>query len=65
MAVRLSTLVLGKGPMSPRQLKMVRKWLDEDWEARDIDQDAVALIKRLLVTIGEKDGTERPPRRAD
>lgn len=51
MAVRLSDLVKGKGPLSPRQLEQVRKWVDDDWESHDHDRELVALVERLLATI--------------
>ena len=55
MAVRLSDLVKGKGPLSPRQVKRVREWVADDWEMLDHDRNLVALIERLLATIRPKD----------
>lgn len=57
-AVNLSTLAAGKGPLTERQLKQARYWVDADWESHDIDRDAVKLIRRLLDTIDE--GAKKP-----
>ena len=37
--------------LSPRQLEMVQKWLDDDWEAADMPRELVTLVRRLLLTI--------------
>lgn len=46
----LSDFVKSKRPLSTLQLKQVQKWLDADWESHDMDQNAIKLIRRLLVT---------------
>ena len=51
MAVRLSTIAKGKGPLSDSEIKQTERWVQEDWEAADHDRDAVKLIKRLLETV--------------
>lgn len=48
-------------PLSQNQLKMVEKWIKEDWESHDIDREAVILIKRLLLTINETVGDHPLP----
>jgi len=50
MAVRLEDLVKGKGRLSDRQLKQVRKWVDDDWESHDFDGNIIKLVVRLLDT---------------
>lgn len=50
MAVALKDLVKTKGPLSLRQLKLIQRWLDEDWEANDQDANMVKLVRRLLET---------------
>jgi len=45
--------------MSPRQLKLVRKWLDDDWESHDHDRELVRLVGRLLDSC-ERIGKPRP-----
>lgn len=52
-AVNLSTLGRGKGPLTQRQLKQAQYWVDADWESKDIDPDAVNLIRRLLETVNQ------------
>jgi len=60
MTVRIADLVRKKGPLSPRQVGLLKKWLEEDWEAADVDREIVAIIARLVATV---DRTSRPPRR--
>jgi len=49
----------GKGALSDRQVARVRKWLEADWESHDVDRDAVALIRRLVLTVDGLRGTVR------
>ncbi len=51
MAKYLAEFTKRKGPISTRQLREVRKWLEDDWESHDIDRDATKLIWRLVETI--------------
>ena len=52
MAVRLSMFTKQENvALSPRQLEMVQKWLDDDWEAADMPRELVTLVRRLLLTI--------------
>jgi hypothetical protein len=51
MAIRLSDLIKGKGALTPKQLKQVQRWIDDDWEVLDLDRELVALIMRLMATI--------------
>ena len=52
MAVRLSMFAKQENvALSLRQLEMVQKWLDDDWEAADMPRDLVKLVRRLLITI--------------
>ncbi len=55
MAKRIEDFVKRRGPLSERQVDLVREWLAEDWESKDIDSNAVALISRLVDTIWEID----------
>lgn len=48
--IKLENLVKRKGPLSKKQLGLVRKWLDEDWEACDQDRQMVDLVSRLVAT---------------
>jgi hypothetical protein len=49
----LSTIAKGKGPLPSSKIKQLQEWIDDDWEAADINRDAVQIIKRLLLTIEE------------
>jgi hypothetical protein len=60
VTVRIADLVKRKGPLSPRQVSLLKKWLEEDWEAADVDREIVALISRLVATV---DRTSATPRR--
>lgn len=60
MTVRVADLVRRKGPLSPRQVGLLKKWLEEDWEAADVDRELLALIARLVATV---DRTSAAPRR--
>jgi hypothetical protein len=62
MAIRLCDLVRGKNFMSKRQLKLVREWLDEDFESHDHDREMVQLVRRLLCTCFKDSKTKRPVR---
>jgi hypothetical protein len=46
----LKDFVKRKGLLSRKQIKLVHKWLDEDWEARDQDKLMVELVARLVAT---------------
>ena len=59
MTVRVADLVKGMGPLSPRQVSLIKKWLEEDWEAADVDREIVALIARLVATADRTSGTPR------
>ena len=48
MATRLADLAKGKGSLPAAKLARLREWLEEDWESRDVDRDAIRLIGRLL-----------------
>lgn len=39
------------GPLNKKEIKLVHKWIEADWEAADVDDDVLRLIKRLLETI--------------
>jgi len=54
MDITLDYLVKVKGPLREEELALVRRWIDADWESKDIDNDAIALIERLLATCGER-----------
>lgn len=43
----LRTLASRRGRVTAAELRSIRRWLDEDWESRDVDRDAVRLIRRL------------------
>lgn len=47
----LEMIAAGKGPLSSRKLRQLRQWIRSDWEAADIDRDAVKVIERLLTTL--------------
>lgn len=47
----LDTLARGKGPYSPKQLKQVYQWVEDDWESHDHDKQVINIIWRLLHTI--------------
>lgn len=49
--IYLEDLVKSKKALSIKQVRDVQKWLDADWEANDINGDAVRLIQRLVKTI--------------
>jgi len=61
MAVKLSTLVRGRGPMTPKQVEQARKWVVEDWESHDYDKELVDLVKRLIDTIQQDARLNRRP----
>lgn len=48
--ISLVDLIKTNKPMASNELKLVRRWIDADWESNDIDRDAITLIKRLLTT---------------
>ena len=50
-AVSLRRLASGRGVVTPKQAKQIRRWIDADWESHDVDRDAVKLIQRLLGTL--------------
>jgi hypothetical protein len=47
----LHYLAAGKKALSPKKLKQIQNWIDDDWESHDINRDAVRLIQRLLITL--------------
>lgn len=55
----LDDLVKSKRPFTDRQLYLVEKWLDADWESHDVDENLIKLIRRLLATVEEKAILER------
>lgn len=55
----LETIAKGSGVLPPAKLKQLRAWIDDDWEAHDIDRDAVQIIHRLLLTIEECKATPK------
>ncbi len=50
-APSLAWLASRSGLVTARQLEQIQRWLDADWEAHDIDRDAVRLIARLVKTM--------------
>ncbi len=48
MAVRVEDLVKKDGPLTERQIELVQKWIDEDWESHDHDRNVVRLVQRLV-----------------
>ena len=40
-----------RAPLTPLQIKQIKKWILDDWESHDMDRNAVVLIERLLVTV--------------
>ncbi|HEY5268550.1 MAG TPA: hypothetical protein VII94_05480 [Candidatus Saccharimonadales bacterium] len=53
--IKLSNLVKRpKSPLSKRQLLLVNKWVDEDWESHDVDREILKLIQRLLLSTKKK-----------
>jgi hypothetical protein len=46
----LEDFVKRAGPLSKHQLKLVRAWVEADWESHDMDQNMVKLVVRLLDT---------------
>ncbi len=59
MTVRLSDLVRGKDRLSKRQVALLKRWLEEDWEAADVDREILKLIRRLVATLEDKGNTMR------
>lgn len=51
MTASLEILGRGNGSYSAKQLKQIRKWIDDDWESNDHGDDLVNVVHRLLQTI--------------
>lgn len=49
--VRVEDLVRRKGPLTERQVKLVKKWIEEDWESHDAPRELVDLMARLVATV--------------
>lgn len=58
MSITLEVLAEGQGPLSAYQLQQIQQWINEDWEASDLERDLVKLIKRLLLTIKVNNGKQ-------
>lgn len=54
-APTLRTFANRRGRVDERECAAIRRWLDEDWEAHDVDADALRLIKRLLDELEGRD----------
>ena len=51
MTVSLADLVRREGPLSARQVALLKRWLEEDWEAADVDREVLKIIRRLVATV--------------
>lgn len=51
MSISIDEFLEGKSPLTDAQVERVQEWLDEDWEACDMDRDAINLIRRLVITV--------------
>lgn len=49
--VYLEDLTKRKGPFTKKQVAQVQKWIDDDWESKDVQREAVDLIQRLVRTV--------------
>ena len=49
--IYLEDLVKSDRHLSLNQIALVRGWLDADWETKDLDENVVKLIRRLVATI--------------
>jgi hypothetical protein len=49
--VYLEDLTKRKGPFTKKRVAQVQKWIDDDWESKDVQLEAVDLIQRLVRTV--------------
>lgn len=55
----LSWLASRAGVVTDTQIEQITKWLDDDWESHDVEQDAVRLIRRLVDSLRDAYAADR------